>query len=241
MSDVKDKKDKLVAYWLSLDDSTSCKSRLTLVGIVLAGVLLRFYSLYVGQAYTYFAINDEVTALQYALGLLAGDPHMLYLGSPALNQGHVPGPLWTLLVAILYIIGGSSAEGAVFGMIVLNSVAIYLVYRLGRAMLPNRYALLSGLLFSLSPWAIYYAGGLYNPIPLALLGALLFLSLWHSTQQDHSRMIFWLCVIAAAIPQFHMIGIFYVPVILLLLYLRVSMCAGLSSVSLLVLFSICLT
>lgn len=212
-------KDKLLFFWLSLDDSTAGKSRLTLVAIIVAGFLLRFYSLSVGQAYTYFAINDEVTALQYALGLLHGDPQMYYLGSPALNQGHVPGPLWTLLVAILYIIGGSSAEGAVFGMVVLNSAAIYLVYRLACRLMPNRYALLSGLLYAFAPWTIYYAAGLYNPIPLALLGAILFPVLWHAAQEDNSRNIFWVCVLGAAIPQFHMMGIFYLPAILLLLYL----------------------
>ncbi len=190
---------------------------MTLAVIIFGGFLLRFYSLYVGQAYTYFAINDEVTALQYALGFLAGDQHMLYLGSPALNQGNLPGPLWAMLVAGLYKIGGSTAEGAIFGMVILNTLAIYLVYRLARVMMPNRYALFSTLLYSFSAWGIYYSAGLYNPFPLALLGALLFLALWQTTQADHSRNIFWVCLLAAGIPQFHMIGIFYYPAILLLL------------------------
>ena len=210
-------KNKILVYSSLIEDSSSRAHWLTLTAIIIAGFILRFYSLYVGQAYTYFAINDEVTALKYALGFLAGDHHMLYLGSPALNQGSIPGPLWAMLVAFLYKLGGNTAEGAIFGMIILNTLVIYLVYRLAREMMPNRYALLSSLLYSLSPWAIYYSAGLYNPIPLALLGVLLFLALWQTTQRNNSKAIFWVCIIAASIPQFHMIGIFYYPAILLLL------------------------
>lgn len=213
---------RLLRYWSSLDQHSAKQHRIALVVIIVSGFLLRVYSWHVGQAYTYFAINDEITALQYALGLLTGDSQMLYLGSPALNQGNVPGPLWTLMVAVLYLLGGSSAQGAVFGMVVLNSLAIYIVYKLACAFFPGRYALLSTLLFATSPWAIYYAAGLYNPNPLVLLGALLFLSLWHTTQTDDAKSVFWVCLLAAAIPQFHMIGIFYLPVILLILFLGSS-------------------
>jgi len=214
--------DSLSRYWIALDQHTDRQHRIALAVIVISGFLLRFYSLHVGQAYTYFAINDEVTALQYALGLLSGDSQMLYLGSPVLNQGNIPGPLWTLLIAVLYLLGGSSAEGAVFGMVVLNSLAIYIVYKLASAFMPGRYALLSTLLFATSPWAIYYTAGLYNPNPLVLLGGLLFLNLWRATHTDNSKAIFWVCLLAAAIPQFHMIGIFYLPVILLVLFLSTA-------------------
>ena len=120
-------KNKILVYSSLIEDSSSRAHWLTLTAIIIAGFILRFYSLYVGQAYTYFAINDEVTALKYALGFLAGDHHMLYLGSPALNQGSIPGPLWAMLVAFLYKLGGNTAEGAIFGMIILNTLVIYLV------------------------------------------------------------------------------------------------------------------
>ena len=214
-----DIKKKLFTYWSLLENNTSRQHQVSLVAIILAGFLLRFYSVSIGQGYTYFAINDEVTALQYALSLLAGDPDMLYLGSPALNQGNIPGPLWAMLVAALYTLGGNSAEGAVLGTVVLNTIVIYPVYRLARALLPNRYALLSTLLYSLSPWAIYYSAGLYNTVPLALLGSLLLLALWITIQKNYSNNIFCVCLLSASIPQFHMIGIFYMPVILFLLYI----------------------
>lgn len=203
-----------------LNNPLSWLHRGSLFLIIMVGFLLRWYSLYEGHAYTYFTIKDEITALQYAFGLMAGDPHMFYLGQPALNQGHIPGPLWALFVAALYKFGGNSIEGAIFVMVLLNTLVIYLVYLLARRMMPVGYALLSTLFYSLSPWAIYYSAGMYNPMTLALLGVLLFLVLWQTLTTEKTRAIFWVMLLAAAIPQFHMIGLFYYPAILLLLILN---------------------
>lgn len=210
----------LSKFSATLDDTLSRAHRGSLLLIILAGFLLRWYSLYVGHAYTYFTIKDEISALQYAFGFMAGDPTMFYLGQPALNQGQIPGPLWAMLLAALYKLGGSSIEGAIFLMIVLNTFVIYLVYRLARHMMAPRHALFSALFYSLSPWAIYYSAGIYNPMVLAFFGSLLYLALWHTLNSDKSRAIFWVMLLAAAIPQFHMIGIFYYPAIVLLLLLR---------------------
>ena len=205
-----------------LDDRRSRVYRVSLFFIILIGFLLRWYSLYVGHAYTFFTIKDEISALKYAFGFMAGDPTMLYLGQPALNQGQIPGPLWAMLVAALYKLGGNSVEGAIFLMVLLNTFVIYLVYRLASHMMSARYALFSALFYALSPWAIYYSAGIYNPMVLAFFGVLLYLALWQTLNQEKSRAIFWVCLLAAAIPQFHMIGIFYYPAIVLLLLLQPS-------------------
>ena len=202
---------------MQLDNRLSWTYRSSLLLIILLGFLLRWYSLYEGHAYIYFAIRDEVSALGYAFGLMGGDPHMFYLGQPALNQGQIPGFLWAAFLASLYKLGGNSVEGAIFLMVLLNSAVIYLVYLLASRLMTARYALLSALCYALSPWAIYYSAGIYNPIPLALLGVLLFLALWQTLNVEKSRTVFWVILLAAVIPQFHMIGVFYYPAILLLL------------------------
>lgn len=200
-----------------LGDSRTTSHRVLLVLIILIGFLLRWYSLFQGHAYTYFTIKDEISALRYAFAFMAGDPTAYYLGQPALNQGHIPGPLWAMFVAGIYKLGGSSVQGALFMMTLLNTLVIYLVYRLAGKMMSPAYALFSALFYALAPWAIYYAVGLYNPMVLALLGVLLYLALWNTLFTPSSRSVFWVVVICAAIPQFHMIGVFYYPVILLLL------------------------
>ena len=205
-----------------LDNRSSWAHRGSLLLIILIGFLLRWYSLYEGHAYTFFTIKDEIMALKYAFGFIAGDPNMYYLGQPALNQGQIPGPLWAMFVAALYKLGGNSVQGAIFLMVLLNTLVIYLVYLLARCMLPVRYALFSALFYSLSPWAIYYSAGIYNPMVLAFLGVLLYLALWQTLNNENSRAVFWVVFLAAAIPQFHMIGIFYYPAIVLLLLLKTS-------------------
>ena len=203
-----------------MDDRHSRAHRGSLFLILLIGFLLRWYSLAVGHAYTFFAIKDEISALKYAFGFMAGDPTTFYLGQPALNQGQIPGPLWAIFVASLYKLGGNSVEGAIFWMVLLNTLVIYLVYNLASRMLPVRYALFSALFYALSPWAIYYSAGLYNPMALALLGVLLYLALWQTLNSENSRAVFWVALLAAATPQFHMIGVFYYPAIVLLLLLN---------------------
>jgi len=200
-----------------LDDQRSLNHRYALFAILLAGFGLRWYALYAGHGYIYFAIKDEIQALRYALDFLAGEPGTWYLGQPALNQGHIPGPLWAMFVALIYKLGGSRVEGMFLIMAVINSLVVYPVYRLALKILSPQYALLAALCYALAPWAIYYSVGIYNPMLLGILGALLFLALWTTLEQDDSRAVFWVMLLSAAIPQVHMIGIFYYPAILLLL------------------------
>ncbi len=202
-----------------LQNPVTTPHRLLLLIIILLGFCLRFYGFAVGQAYHYAAMPDEISAYSMALRFLAGDPTAFYLGQPAFNSGSLPGPLWTLFWVISYKLGGNSPDGVIMMMILINTVTIWLVYILARYLLNPGYALLSAFLFSTGPWPIYYSVGTWNPMMLAFLGALLFISLWRTSQQDNSRLIFWVCVLCAAILQFHMIGVFYFPAILLLLYL----------------------
>jgi 4-amino-4-deoxy-L-arabinose transferase-like glycosyltransferase len=202
-----------------LHDPATRTHSLTLLLIVLLGFCLRFYGFYVGQAYHYSAMPDEVAAYHMALRLLAGDPTAFYLGQPAFNSGNLPGPLWTLFWACAYKLGGNSIDGVIIMMILINSVTIWLVYHFARYFLNPAYALVSAFLYATGPWPIYFSVGTWNPLTLAFLGALLFLALWRVTQENNSRLIFWVCVLSAAALQFHMIGVFYFPSILLVLYL----------------------
>lgn len=207
------------SWWQHLENPQSGAYRVVLGLILLCGFLLRFYSLYIGQAYHYSALNDEVTALSYALQLLAGEPRAFYLGQPFFAGAQIPGPLWALLLAGCYKLGGSSAEGAIFIMLLINTLVIYLVYRLARHFLTPQYALFTALIYAVSAWPVFYSAGLWNPLPLALLGALLYLSLWRVSNTENSPAIFWVCLLSASLPQFHMIGVFYYPAIILILFL----------------------
>jgi len=192
---------------------------LMLIAVIALGFLLRAYSLYAGQGYREFAVGDELEAYKVALELLAGVDYAWYIGQPTFSGGHAPGPLWTLLWVFTYKLGGYSVDGAMFIMLLLNTYVIYLVYKLANIFVGRDYALLTALLYATGPWPVYYSTGVWNPVPMAFFGAILFLALWDVTQRDNSRSIFLVCLVAAVTPQFHMISVFYYPAILLILYL----------------------
>ncbi len=209
-------KTKIVAQ---LDDPVSMPHLLALVLCLGLGFWLRYYGYWAGESFRIFAINDEVSAFRVAMQFLAGEEKAFYIGQPNFSEGHAPGPGWTLFWVALLKLGGGSIDNALFYVTVLNSLVIFLVYVFARQLLTPGYALLSCFLFAISPWPVYYALGLWNPIPLAFFGVLLFISLWRVTRVDKSHAIFWVCVISAILPHFHMIGVFYYPAILLVLYL----------------------
>lgn len=209
----------LRSFTLELDRDRSRAHRITFLLIICIGLVLRWHGLHAGQGFYHPAINDEVLAYRVALALLAGEGDAWYLGQPTFAGGQVPGPLWALFWAGSWLLGNRSIEGAMLVMILLNTVTIYLVYRLAQKLFDPGPALLAALLYATAPWTIFFSIGLWNPLPLAFLGVLLFLSLWQVTQQPQSRQIFWVCALCAAIPQFHMISMFYLPAVLLILWL----------------------
>ena len=208
--------DELV---LKVSTSSENRHRLLLVIIISLGFALRLHGLLVGEGFREFSIKDEVTAYEFALAFLAGETHTWYLGQPAFLDGLAPGPMWTLFWVLLYKLGAGAPDGAMFWMLTVNTFVIYLVYRFSRTLLGRDYALLTALLYATGAWPMFYSTILWNPVPMALLGVLLFIALWQSTQKERSRSIFLVCLISAIIPQFHMIGLFYYPAILLILYL----------------------
>ena len=209
----------MLSFSHSLNDPQSLAHRFSLLGIVLLGLVLRLYSVDAGHGFHYFSINDEVSAYQFIIAFLAGEPYAQYLAQPLFAGAQVPGPLWTLYGAGLYLLGGETASGAIYYSAVLNSMVVYLFYRLARNFIGPGNAILMSLLFAVMPWPIYHAAGLWNPTVLPMLGSLLFLAMWRSCSVAGSRAVFWVCLLLAAIPQCHMIGIFYIPVALLLMLL----------------------
>ena len=207
----------MIPYLNNLQEERSREHQLALLFILLVGIALRLYASILGEGLRLFAINDEVSAYQYALAFLAGESQSIYLAQPLLASGQLPGPFWTLLWVSLLKLGGGSPEGAIIGMAMVNSVVIYLVYRLAIRMFRPHLALFCALFFALGAWPVYYAHGLWNPLPLALLGGLLFINLWDTLTIPQSARVFWVALFAALTPQFHMIGVFYIPVILLML------------------------
>jgi len=204
-------------YILNLALKGSVDHKITLIIILGLGIFLRLYSLFIGEAFHVFSINDDISAFQVAFELARLEGTSWYLSPSAFSGGGAAGPLWALFILIIYKLGFDSISGALFIMALLSSLSVYLLYKIALLYFSPQYSLLAALLFSTSPWAVYYSVGMYNPMPTVLLGSLLFLALWKTLSIHYSKYIVYVCMLIAMLPQFHMITIFFFPSILLLL------------------------
>ncbi len=194
---------------------------IVLLLIVAAGTVLRLLGLVWGHGYYQTGISDDMEAFSSALSYLEGDPKAQYLGQPHFNSGHVPGPLWAMLWSLPLRFGGSPVT-VIMLIIILNVITIPLVFILARKLFGPSCALWTALFYSVSPWPVYFSVSCNNPSATAFLGVLLFLAVWDVINTPRSANIFWACLLLAAIPHFHMVGIFYIPFVLILLHLSGS-------------------
>ncbi len=206
-------------YITNLATTSTIDHKFSLFIILGLGLFLRLYSLYVGEAFHVFSINDDIVVLNSVLALSSLEGSSWYLGPSLFSGGNAAGPLWTLFILIIYKLGFSSITGALFIMALLSMMSIYLLYRIALLFFPPQYALFTALLFSTAPWAVYYSVGFYCPMPTIFLGELLFLALWKTLTVPNSKSIIFVCLLSAMLPQFHMITIFFFPAILLLLWM----------------------
>ncbi len=186
--------------------------------IVVCGLVLRLLGLTWGHGYYQTGAGDDMEAFRVAVSYLEGDAKAQYLGQPKFNNGKIAGPLWAMLWSTPLRFGGSPVT-VVLLIILLNVAAIPLVYLLSRKLFGPSCALWTALFYAVSPWPVYFSISGNNPSVMALLGVLLFLALWDVCNTPRSVHIFWVCLLLAAMPQFHMVGVFYIPFVLLVIYL----------------------
>ena len=194
------------------------RTALLLLIIVVGGFFLRLAGLAWGQAYRDSNLFDELSAYESTLKFMAGDVPAQYIGQPHFAGGNVPGPLWAIFWSIPFRLGGTNA--VVLAMILLNTLVIYLVYRLALALFNVHTALWAAALCATSPWAIYESVSKCNPQVMAFFGALLYLALWQVVTRPRSPHIFWVGVLLAIMPQFHMFTVFLLPGVFWLLWQR---------------------
>src|SRR6267378_3516361 len=151
-------KRKPIGLWLSL--------------LILLGFILRLTSLYWGHAYVYFGQGDAVAAYSVAVDYGRGEPRAEYVGQPNYNEkSKLPGPLWAVFCFLGLRFGGS-ISGVIMAVILLNTTAIYLTYKLAERTLGFPASLWAAMLAATSPWAVYYSCGVYNPNVMPFLGGL---------------------------------------------------------------------
>ena len=187
--------------------------------IIVGGFGLRLIGLYWGQGYARNSIGDELEAYKVGRQFLAGDQQALYLGQPNFKHGKIPGMLWAMLWAAEVRLGGGPST-MMLTFVLLNTAVIWLTFVLGQRLFDPVHGLWAALLLATSPWPVYFSVGCTNPEILAFFGVCLYLALWTVVRESNSPHIFWVVLVLAIMPQFHMFAVFLLPPVLLLLLLR---------------------
>ncbi len=190
-----------------------------LVAIVALGLGVRLADWGWGQAYAYFCQGDGVAAYSVAVDFGQGDPRAWYLGQPTYNEhAKLPGPLYAAFCWLgLRLLG--SVEGASLLVLLLNTVVIWLTYRLTASACGAKPALLAALFAATFPWVVFYSVGLYNADVMAFLGSWLYLVAWRVMNRERSRAVFGVPLVLLTMLQFHMSGLMLVLAVALLLWL----------------------
>ena len=187
--------------------------------IILVGFGIRITGLWLGQGYCSIGPSDALEAYSVAVDYGRGETSAQYLGQPNYNHhAKLPGPLWTMF-CFAGLRSWGSIEGAILGIILLNTATIYLAYLLAVRTLGPSGAIFTAVGAATLPFAVYYSVSLYNPNVMPFLGGLLFLALWEVIQRERSRAIFWVVLVLMIMPHFHMCVTMLLPAVGLVLLL----------------------
>lgn len=179
--------------------------------ILLAGFALRWTQFDWAQGYCFNMQGDGILAWAAAVDYAHGEPASQYIGQPNYNEhSKMPGPLWTLFCLAGWRLAGSP-EGILFGVLLLNTLAIYFIWLLARRTCGVRVGLWAAFIAATFPRAIVFSTGAYNPNVMPLFGTIFFLALWQLLQRQRSRAIFFIPFIPLLTSQFHMSGLMLVP------------------------------
>lgn len=143
------------------------KKRWLILIVLLAALFLRIYR------------ADQLTGFYYDQGRDAKviwdlwHSHKFFLIGPTTGiEGIFLGPLYYYLIAPFYLLGNGNPVAAVFGLAVINVLAIYIIYRIGKDYFSPAAGLLAAVFITFSLQLVQDHRWLSNPTPLPLFAAL---------------------------------------------------------------------
>ncbi len=150
--------------------------------VLAAGLALRLIFLAVGSRWINPLSMDSQNYLRIANNLLAGKGFVLW---------HKPSsfvaPLYPFFLAAVRAAFGNSIVVVQLIQILLSTISIYLVYRLGRALVDEKVALLAALLFAIHPEIIALTSFLYTETLFIFLALLALLAVILALQKQSVR------------------------------------------------------
>ncbi|HWA52042.1 MAG TPA: hypothetical protein VG895_03250 [Patescibacteria group bacterium] len=136
----------------------------------------------------YDQARDAVNALEIAHG------HLKIFGPPASQPGLFHGVFYYYVLAPFYLIGRGSPIVAAYGIALINSLTILIVFYLTFLMTKNiKTSLIAGFLYAISFEATQYATWLSNPTLGIVTVPLMYLGLWEWINRKEK---YWLIIAA---------------------------------------------
>ncbi|BBM89588.1 hypothetical protein COTS27_01293 [Spirochaetota bacterium] len=173
-----------------------------LIVLVVTSCFVRLYWLFMGMGSSHYSYHDEVAAVLYG-------EKWLYYSHAMFSSGQLPGPWQNIIFWLLIRILPSSPLMLYLVPMMWGLVEIILIYIMILKWSENKNAALIGAALSAyAPWSLQFSYTFWNPYPVIPLMTLTMIVLYDVLHQDRSRRIFWLIVLIAIMPFFHMMSFF---------------------------------
>lgn len=189
------------------------KNKLELLFLVLTLGLALFLRLNKITQFLTF-LGDEGRDVRIVRDLIT-EGNLVFIG-PQTSVGNMYlGPLYYYMMAPALLLSGLNPVGPAIMIALLSVITILFVWHVARAWFGKEAALISAVLYAVSPIAIIYGRTSWNPNPMPLFAIL---SIWGIYQVWKSKKHTWMPIIGVSLAfalQMHYLALLLIPTVLL--------------------------
>lgn len=143
----------------------------------------------------------------------------LFLVGPVTGlEGIFLGPLYYYMIAPFYLIGAGNPVFVAYFLAFISTLAILIMYILGKEMHSKTAGVFAAILGSLSYYIVLAGRWVSNPTPILLTSVLLFWALWEIAKDKKNKDLLWMLVavlVGASIQFESASGVFYIPIVII--------------------------
>lgn len=190
-----------------------------LILIILVAAFLRFYHI---DGFMTF-LGDEGRDVRIVRDLVTKG-NLVFIGPQTSIGNMYLGPLYYYLIAPSLLLSGLNPIGPAMFNALIGVFTVYLVWRISKEWFGAKTALVSSILYAISPVAIIYSRSSWNPNPMPLFALISIYLVYHVWKNKRYNLLPWIGVSYAFVLQMHYLGLLLAPVIaffLLLTYLPI--------------------
>ena len=177
-----------------------------LVGILFIALFLRLYKI---NSFMTF-LGDEGRDVRIVRDLIT-QGNLVFIG-PQTSVGNMYlGPLYYYMMAPALFLSGLDPVGPAIMIAILSVITILFTWYVSKKWFGEKAAIITALLYAVSPVAIIYSRTSWNPNPMPLFSLL---SIWGMYQVWHNKKYFWLPIVGIATAfalQMHYLALLLLP------------------------------